>query len=190
MKKYYIFDMDGTLCSSMGFWRKECIGVSEKTGFDEWETIFDRMKEHYRNEVAVKDGVVEFLEQSKKNGIKMCIATATRKDVCEPFISRTPLLNYMDFMIDCFEAGAFKEKPDIFLQCAEKFGADISECAVFEDTITSARTAKNAGFYVVGVYDETTSKDGDIKPFIDDYVHDWRTYSFRETTKYTVYSGQ
>ena len=177
MKKFYIFDMDGTLCDSMKQWRKECVGVSAKTTLPEWEKIFARMKEHYQNDVVVKDGVLEFLENAKQNGIKMCIATATRRDVCEPFLSKTPLMDYMEFFIDCFEAGAFKEKPDIFLKCAERFGAEISECAVFEDSVTAARTAQKTGFYVVGVYDKITCNDGDITPYIDEYIEDWRDFN-------------
>ena len=177
MKKFYIFDMDGTLCDSMEQWRRECIGVSKSTTLSEWENIFDKMREHYRNDVVLKDGVLEFLEKAKQDGIKMCIATATRRDVCEPFLIKTPLAEYMEFFIDCFEAKAFKEKPDIFLKCAERFGAEISECAVFEDSITAAKTAKKIGFYVVGVYDKITCNDGDITPFIDDYVKDWKSFS-------------
>lgn len=179
MKKFYIFDMDGTLCDSMYQWRKECAFIDERISADTWEQIFDRMREHYKSDVVLKDGAREFLEAAKQNGVKMCIATATRRDVCEPFLEKSRLLDYMEFFIDCFEAGAFKDKPDIFLQCANRLGARISECAVFEDSVSSAKTAKNAGFYVVGVYDRTTSKDGDIKPFIDDYISDWKSHDKR-----------
>lgn len=173
MKKFYIFDMDGTLCESMKFWREECAGVKYSDDDVLWEQIFDRMREHYRNEVELKDGVLDFLETAKQNGVRMCIATATRRDVCEPFLAKTPLLDYMDFFVDCFDVKAFKEKPDIFLECQRRFGADISECVVFEDTITAARTAKNNGFYVVGVFDKTTCNDGDIMPYVDCYISDW-----------------
>ena len=173
MKKFYIFDMDGTLCDSMNFWRDECAGVKYSDDDSLWEEIFDRMREHYRNEVELKKGVLEFLEKARFCGIKMCIATATRRDVCEPFLAKTGLMNYMEFFVDCYDAGAFKEKPDIFLKCANRLGARISDCVVFEDTITAAKTAKSAGFYVAGVYDETTCNDGDIMPYVDCYIKDW-----------------
>lgn len=175
MKKFYIFDMDGTLASSMSFWRKECAVGSD----DDWESIFQRMKKHYAEEVEIKEGVLDFLKKASSQGIKMCIATATRRDIAQPFLEKTGIMEFMEFYIDCIEIGAFKEKPDIFLQSAERLGAEVSECVVFEDSPHAAETAKGAGFYVVGVYDPVTVNDGDIKPYVDEYVEDWRDYSFK-----------
>lgn len=172
MKKFYIFDMDGTLATSMRFWRKECAVGRD----DDWESIFQRMKKHYAEEIEIKEGVLDFLKKARACGIKMCIATATRRDIAEPFLEKTGIMEFMEFYIDCIEIGVFKEKPDIFLQSAERLGAEISECVVFEDSPHAAETAKGAGFYVVGVYDPVTVNDGDIKPYVDDYVEDWRDY--------------
>ena len=135
------------------------------------------MREHYRNDVHLKDGVREFLERSRDDGVKMCIATGTRRDVAEPFLEKTGLLDFMEFFIDCHEVGRFKEHPDIYLLSAERLGADISDCAVFEDSDYSARTAKRAGFYVVGIIDEVTGAEGDVRKFADIAVNDWRELS-------------
>ncbi len=178
MKKFYIFDMDGTLASSMSFWRKEC-AAGGYNDIEDWESIFQRMKKHYANEIEIKEGAVDFLKNASSRGIKMCIASATRRDIAEPFLEKTGIMEFMEFYIDCIEIGAYKERPDIFLQSAERFGAEASECVVFEDSPHAAATAKSAGFYVVGVYDPVTVNDGDIKPYVDDYVEDWRDYSFK-----------
>lgn len=178
MKKYYIFDMDGTLASSMKYWRSAAT-VDDWDNVDNWESIFQRMKNHYSKDVELKDGVIDFLKSAKENGIKMCIASATRRDIAEPFLVKTGIMDFMEFYIDCIEIGVYKERPDIFLLAAKRLGAEISECVVFEDAPHAAESAKDAGFYVVGVYDEVTVNDGNIRPYVDEYVEDWRTFEIK-----------
>lgn len=171
---YYIFDLDGTLCDSMGLWRRETAHIDDFRDRELMESAYERMREHYRTDIQLKPGVWEYLEDARANGIKMCIATGTRRDVAEPFLERTGLMEFMEFFIDCHEVGRFKEHPDIYLRAAERLGADIPECAVFEDAAYSAETAKKAGFYVVGIIDEVTSKEGNVMKFSDMSAWDWR----------------
>ena len=173
-KRFYIFDLDGTLCDSMGLWRAETAHIDNFRDRELMELAYERMREHYRTDVQLKQGVWEYLEDAHAKGIKMCIATGTRRDVAEPFLERTGLMEFMEFFTDCHEVGRFKEHPDIYLRAAERLGADISECAVFEDAAYSAETAKKAGFYVVGIIDEVTSAEGDVRKFSDIAVKDWR----------------
>ena len=49
---------------------------------------------------------------------------------------------------------AGKHSPDIYLECARRMGVSPSECAVFEDILTGIKSAKEGGFWVVGVKDE------------------------------------
>ena len=178
MKNFYIFDMDGTLATSMKLWREECAKI-DMSDENAWESVFQRMKKHYAEEIELKSGALGFIRKAKERGVKMCIASATRRDIAEPFLEKSGLLDYIEFYIDCIEIGAYKDKPDVFLLAAKRLGAEISECVVFEDTPQAVATAKNAGFYVVGVYDSITVNDGNIKPFVDDYVEDWREFEIK-----------
>lgn len=174
MRKFYIFDLDGTLCGSMRFWRREAEGC-DFFNHRQTEAVYERMREHYRDSVSLKAGVLEFLERAKAAGIKMCVASATRRDVSEPLLAKTGLLDFMEFYVDCHEIRAFKERPDIYLIAAKRLGAEISECAVFEDAEYCAETSKNAGFFTVGVYDEVADEEGNTRSVCDVFVENWQT---------------
>lgn len=173
MKKYYIFDLDGTLCGSMRLWRAEADGV-DFYNRARVEVVFEHMREHYRDRITLKDGVLEFLKRAKAAGIKMCIASATRRDVSEPLLAKTGLLDFMEFYVDCHELGVFKEHPDIYLEAAKRLGAEIEDCAVFEDAEYCAETAHKAGFFTVGVFDEVADEEGDTRSVSDLFIDAWQ----------------
>ena len=57
---------------------------------------------------------------------------------------------------------------------AERLGAKPEETAVYEDAWYAVRTAKTAGFHVIGIYD--TNSDArweDIRNLADEVVLDW-----------------
>lgn len=88
---------------------------------------------------------------------------------------RLEIAKYFDRIFTCEEAGAGKTKPDIYLQAAEYLGTRPEETLVFEDVIHAVRTAKKAGFQVVGIYDEASKDDQEeIQREADCYCRDWR----------------
>lgn len=142
---------------------------------DEMTTI---MRQHYQNDVNPKPGAVKYLEELKKHGVHMCIVTATPKYLVEICLASLNLASYFDFLLSCDEVGAGKDRPDAFYIAAKRLGAIPSEIAVFEDSLQAAKTAKQAGFYTVGVYDESGSDLWTDLSFVaDETVKDWTTLS-------------
>ncbi|HBR31685.1 MAG TPA: bifunctional hydroxymethylpyrimidine kinase/phosphomethylpyrimidine kinase, partial [Clostridiales bacterium] len=82
------------------------------------------------------------------------IATNTPAEMSGAMMSKYGFDKLYEFYIDCDTIGASKSVPDIYLYSAKKLGFGIDEIVVFEDMPESAKTAKTAGFCVVGVYDE------------------------------------
>lgn len=139
------------------------------------ESICSEIKSRYENfyseEVNLKPGVKDFLSKMQSEGVKMCIATATYKGLVNSAVSRHGCDKYFCKILTCDEVGAGKDKPDIFYKSAEILGFEPSEIAVFEDSLHAVKTAKQAGFYVVGVFDSTSEDDWDeIMKVSDDAV--------------------
>ena len=166
MHKFYIFDMDGTLCDSMHLWRS---ALSLCGG--EMPAVLDYMRDKYAHEIQLKAGVLEFIARMQKSGIKTCIASATDKWISQPFLDRTGLMHAMEFYADCSSLGIHKSDPQFYIKTAQMLGADIAECAVFEDAPYCAESAKKAGFFTVGVHDRVTAKDGDLSQWCDVMVN-------------------
>ena len=70
---------------------------------------------------------------------------------------------------------AGKDRPDVFLEAARRLGAAPEDVAVYEDAIYAARTAKAAGFRVIGVYDDASAASwAELNALCDATIRDWR----------------
>lgn len=134
----------------------------------------------YRHEVAAKAGVIELIEEFKARGVKMCIATATDRHIAEIALKNTCLLDYFSEIFTCTNVGAGKDLPVIYEKALEHLGTKKCETLVFEDALYAIRTAKSAGFPVVGVFDTfSAASQNEIKSLSDFYINDYRFDSTR-----------
>ena len=109
------------------------------------------------NALPLKEGAGELLCRLKNQGFRLCVATATKAPLPQMALERLGLLDTVEFVLTCDEAGRGKDFPDIYLQCAQRLGLPPQEIWVFEDSIHCVRTARHAGFPVIGVYDEDSA---------------------------------
>ncbi len=141
------------------------------------------VENYYVNQVLPKVGVVEFLDQIKLAGISLCIATASDKSQVRAALKRCKMDSYFQAIFSCTEVGHGKDEPMIFREAMEYFGADRTSTLVFEDAIHAIRTAKEDGFTVVGVFDESEKRQKEVRELVDCYLEDFEhTDDFLELT--------
>ncbi len=128
----------------------------------------------YFNEVVKKPGVSEFLEMLKNRGVKMCVATATDKYLVEKALERNGLLHYFSEIFTCNGVGAGKDTPVIYNKALEHLGTDKETTFVFEDALYAIKTAKKAGFKLVGISDVSEKADPEIiKSYCDCFINNY-----------------
>lgn len=112
------------------------------------------LEDYYFYEVLLKPGAKEVLEFLKSKNIKMAAATSSPRTHIEKALSRNGLLGYIDKIYTTGEVGVSKHSPDIYNLAADFLKTKSEETLVFEDSLYALKTAKEAGFVTVGVFDE------------------------------------
>ena len=129
----------------------------------------------YRHEFKLKPYVKEYLQKLKDENSVMCIVTATPLKLAKAALERNEIKKYFSFVISCDEVGLGKNKPDIFLLAANRLNAEPFEIAVYEDADFALITAKEAGFYTIGVYDDYFKNERkDIELISDIYIESFK----------------
>ncbi|MFL0198117.1 HAD family hydrolase [Clostridium sp. WILCCON 0269] len=158
-----------SMTESANYFRKEL-----KIGDCPERIIFDMnqlIKDKYKYEIPLKPYVKEYLSYLQRNNVVMCVATATPVQLAEVVLKRLEVLQYFSFVVCCDEVGTGKSKPDIYYLALKKMKASIADTIVYEDADYAIRTAKSAGFYTIGVYDEyACDSKKEIQLLCDRYI--------------------
>lgn len=146
-----------------------------KESEDEIVTIWlDMAKEAYAYKVPLKEGVKSFLEYLQSKNIKMGIATSNSLELTELVLKHHDIYKYFSKVVTVNELKTNKGSPDIYLHISDSFGLVPSECIVFEDLLTGIKTAKKAGYKVVGVKEiSSLDKEKEIREIADLYISNY-----------------
>lgn len=132
----------------------------------DWMEIGYRL---YRDEVELKSGVKEFLEELKKRGIKIGIATSNDRDMTEMVLEARGILQEFDAICTSDEVKIGKPAPDVYLKAAEDLGVDPKDCLIFEDVPAGLMAGKSAGMKTCAVADKFSEDQIEKKRALADY---------------------
>ena len=127
----------------------------------------------YFHTVQPKEGVVAFLEQMKKQGVRMCIATATDRYQVEAALKRCGMESFFFEIFTCTDVGHGKDEPIIIQKAMDYLGTTRANTVVFEDAYHAAKTAKADGFITVAVYDSHETKQAELHSVSDCFIENF-----------------
>ena len=144
--------------------------MTDKELFDEFFTL---IKEKYLADTKPKNDIVEFLEKLKAKGVKMGIATATGEPALIAVLEKFNMLHYFQEIYSTYTVGASKTEPKVYDVVLNELGTEKETTWVFEDALYAAKTAKKAGYNVVGIYDKSEPEQEELKDLVDIYIHNY-----------------
>ncbi len=104
-------------------------------------------------------GVMDYLTEAKRLGLKLAIASSSTRAWVEPHARRIGIFHYFDQVVtrDDVGPGRTKPNPDLFLTALDRLGVPKEAAIVFEDSPNGVKAARQAGIFVVAVPNELTS---------------------------------
>ena len=134
------------------------------------DLVNGRMEDFYHNRVRAKAGVQKFLSLLKMEGVWMYVATNTDRSLAEAGLRHTGLDGYFRGLMTCAEVGIGKnDSPEIYDRCMRRLRSTKKDTVVFEDALHAIQTAKEAGFRVCAVYDDSSRDDQAAIQALSDY---------------------
>ena len=128
------------------------------------------VEDFYLYRAKPKADVIPVLTGLRAEGVRLCIATANDRRQVEAALRRCAMLDYFDAVFTCRELGCGKDSPCIFESARSYLKTAKTETAVLEDAYHAAKTAKDAGFFVIGVYDPSEPRAEELRALADLYV--------------------
>lgn len=135
--------------------------------------LFDYIKARYLTETEPKNDIVDFLEKLKAKGVKMGIATATGEPALIAVMEKYGMLHYFSAIYSTYTVGASKTEPKVYDVVLGELGTEKETTWVFEDALYAAKTAKENGYNVVGIFDKSEPETDELKELADIYIHNY-----------------
>ena len=196
-----LFDLDGVIVDTEGqyslFWKQ--IGEEYMPGMPDFALaikgrtltqIYDTYFPDAADRAAITErlnaferqmdfpyiaGAREFLEALQTQGVPTAIVTSSNCDKMACLYARHPeIKNLVTAVLTAEDARRSKPAPDCYLAAAERLGADISKCIVFEDSPSGLAAGRASGAFVIGV--STSLAATEIEPLCDMYIEDFKEF--------------
>jgi len=108
------------------------------------------------NQLPPKEGVVQFIQAVKCEGLKLALATSATRKKPVSHLSRLGLMEYFDIVVTAEDVKRIKPFPDLFQEAARQLEISPPEALVVEDSENGLKAGINANMKVLVVPNEVT----------------------------------
>jgi HAD superfamily hydrolase (TIGR01509 family) len=123
------------------------------------DVVVERRRQRHHaliSEQEIREGVVELLDEARRAGIPLAVASSSPRAWVEGHLRRVGLWGHFRAIRGCEDVVHAKPAPDLFLAALDALGARPEDAIAFEDSHHGSMAAKAAGVFTVVVPNDLT----------------------------------
>jgi len=114
------------------------------------QTLIDTQVARMRGNTPTMPGAIELVRELQSHGVKTALVSASPRNIVDAVLDNLGH-DLFPFSISSDDVAETKPDPECYLKAASLSDSEISNCLVFEDSITGITAAKASGAYLIGV---------------------------------------
>ncbi|WP_082687089.1 HAD family phosphatase [Bacillus sp. FJAT-27445] len=107
--------------------------------------------------LELREGVREYLEEARELGLKIGLASSSRRDWVESYLRKFGIFEYFETIMTKEDVDKVKPDPALYIRALESLGIDADEAVAFEDSLNGSAAAIAAGMHCVIVPNPVTN---------------------------------
>ena len=144
----------------------------------EWTEL---SQEIYQHKVRLRPGVLHYIEALSDAGVPVALATTNLEEVLSQ-MEHISVKTLFDACVFGPDVARGKDHPDIYHEAARRLGVEASDCIVFEDNASAARSARESGAICCGVRAQDPHQNVErLREESDLWLDDWRDICYEDT---------
>ncbi len=114
------------------------------------QTLIRVQAEKMRGNTPTMPGAVELVRNLQSHGIKTALVSASPRNIVDAVLDNLGH-DLFPFSISSDDVAQTKPEPDCYFKAANISQSDISNCLIFEDSLTGMKAATSSGAFLVAV---------------------------------------
>ncbi len=114
------------------------------------QTLIRVQAEKMRGNTPTMPGAVELVRNLQSHGIKTALVSASPRNIVDAVLDNLGH-DLFPFSISSDDVAQTKPEPDCYFKAANISQSDISNCLIFEDSLTGMKAATSSGAFLIAV---------------------------------------
>ena len=114
------------------------------------QALIDTQVARMRGNTPTMPGAMELVRELQSHGIKTALVSASPRNIVDAVLNNVGH-DLFPFSISADDVQKTKPDPEGYLKAASMSGSEITNCLVFEDSLTGMNAAIASGAYLIGV---------------------------------------